>query len=449
MGGELAFGGAEVRITDLRGGGERIISTAVPSVLAFSPDGKRLAIGRRGGGIEIVDTKLEKTIAQSFPSKSTVTSLFWSRDGVRLFSGEEHGGISIWSVSKGEQLVDISAQAPGVGTVAWGPHDRLATPQALWDLRRGTIVTFLEPNAWSVSWCGDVLVTLGDKGLSWRQGDTGAVLGTAPSLMRSTRIVCAPDGTRALAYGYGAEVWNTSDRTGQKLADDWVSSAAWGPGHRVVLGFEHAVETWRLGKGHPVREARRRGGARQVAWRSDGLIAADIGARRRFDRDLMEMGLSALGGSTLAPTGRWLDSCFLGTLDHCDWRAIVWSPDGTRLSTIVDGMLDVIDTPIGRGQRKGSPRPHPGSHDVAWSPDGRSLAAADAAGVLLIRLSDGATVRLRGVRVGDQLLGLVDDGQGRFCGADELSARVVKRGSPASSNPQPTREPDLLERFLR
>jgi hypothetical protein len=141
-------------------------------------------------------------------------------------------------------------------------------------------------------------------------------------------------------------------------------------------------------------------------------------------------------------------------VDDCDWRALAWSSDGTWLATIVDAMLSVIDNPLGpRRRHKSAPlRPHPGAYDVSWSLDGTVLATADAAGVLLIRLRDGATVRLRDIRVGDRVLGLVDNGHGRFCGDDESTARVVMQpstGSPASTGEQPTREPDLLERFLR
>jgi WD40 repeat protein len=315
---------------------------------------------------------------------------------------------------------------------------------------RGTIVAPLEPGTWDVSWCGDVLVTLGAKGITWRQGATGTVVGTAPALTRPARVICAPDGARALAYGYGVEVWSTGDRIGRKLTDRWAASAAWGPGNRAVLGFEDAIEIWRLGKGAPARELRRRGGARVLAWRPDGLIAADIEAQRRFNRDFIETGLSALRASTLSPSGRWLDSCVPSSMEHCDRSTLAWSPDGTRLATIVDGVLSVVDTPLGpRRSDSTGLRPHR-AFDVAWNPDGTALAAADGAGVLLIRLRDGATVRLRDIRVGDRLLGLVDDGHGRFCGDDESSARVVRQPSFGSSTrPLPDHEPNLLERFLR
>ena len=453
-GGELAFAETDLRVTDLWGGGGRVLSPHSPSALAFSPDGKRLAAGGRDGAIEIREGALDKTIARLVPGKGGLTSLLWSRDGARLFAGDEHGGISAWSVATGQRLFDIPAQAPRVGSVAWGPHDRLATPHALWDLSSGAIVAKLGPAVSSVSWCGGVLVTLGPKEIAWRQGTTGALLGTAPSQIRDGTVICSPDGRRALAYGYGTELWNTEDHTGSKVGDTWVASAAWGPGDRIALGLEHALEIWRLSGSGPVRELRRGDGARVLAWRPDGLIAADIGASRPIDDDWTETGLSALHAANLATTKRWLATCVPDSLDHCDWSGVAWSGDGARLATIVDDVLSVVDTRP-RSKRRSAPTnlpEHPGTSNVAWSPSGGVLAAADGRGVLLIRLRDGATVRLREVRVDDRILGLVDDGHGRFCGDSASSARVLKEtatGAGSSPHAPPSRAPDLLARFLR
>jgi WD40 repeat protein len=453
-GGELAVGETDLRVTDLWGGSGRVISPQKPSALAFSPDGKRLAVGARDGVIEIREGGLEKAIATLGHGKGMVTCLLWSRDGARLFAGDEHGAISGWSLATGQRFVDIPSQVLGVGNAAWGPHDRLATQHALWDMSRGTIVAKLEPAAWSVTWCGDVLVTLGRKEITWRQGTTGAVLGTAPAQIREGSVICSPDGRRVLAYGYGAEVWNTDNHAGSKLGDTWVASAAWGPGNRIALGYEHALEIWRLSNSEAVRELWRGDGARVLAWRPDGLIAADIGATRRIDADWIDTGLSALHAANLKTTGRWLASCTPDSLDHCDWSGAAWSPDGARLATIVDRVLSVLHTPPGPKPRSAPTKlpEHPGTYAVSWSPNGGVLAAADGFGVLLIRLRDGATVRLREIWVGDRILGLVDDGHGRFCGDSELTARVVKEAATRSGGPPrkpPSRDPDLLAHFLR
>jgi WD40 repeat protein len=451
-GGELAFGEKDLRVTDLRGGSGQMISPRSPSVLAFSSDGKRLAFGGRDGAIEIYDRRSGRPVIHVARAKARVTSLLWSHDAARLFAGDEHGAISAWSVSTGQRIFDIPAQTPGIWAVAWGPHDRLATPRALWDLSRGTIVAEIDPPAGRVSWCGNILVTLGPKEITWRQGTTGAVLATAPSETRGGTVTCSPDGRRAVTYGYGIEVWNTADHTGSKLGDKWVASVAWGPGDRVAVGFEHALEIWRLTKNKPIRELRRGGGARVLAWRADGLIAADIGAYHRIDADWIETGLSALHAANLATTGRWLGTCIPSSLDHCEWDGAAWSPDGARLATIVDRVLSVVETPP--RPKRSAPTTIPekaGSAAVSWSPDGEALAVADALGVVLIRLRDAATVRLREVRVDDRIRGLVDDGHGQFCGDSESSARVVMETATGSGVPlrkSPSRAPDLLARFL-
>jgi hypothetical protein len=80
---------------------------------------------------------------------------------------------------------------------------------------------------------------------------------------------------------------------------------------------------------------------------------------------------------------------------------------------------------------------------MCWSPDGRTIASADALGVLLVRLRDGATLRLREVATRDRTFGLVDDQHGRYGGDAGATSRVV-----GPSTPPPTLTPDLLARFL-
>jgi WD40 repeat protein len=444
-GSEVVFGERDLRVSDVRGGAQRDIAPGVsPSVLSFSTDGKRLAIGRSDGTIEIRDGALVDVSARFQPAKVAITSLLWSRDGGRLFAGDERGGISVWSLARRARIVDIPAQVARGSAAAWGPNQRLATPTALWDTTRGTIVAKLEPASWSVSWCGNVLVSRGEQGFVWRDGTTGAVLAMARALAQTYHLTCSADGRQTLAYGEGLEVWDNTLHTGRKLAgrERLIFSAAWGPGGRVVLGFQKGVEVWRLTRGDPAYELRRRVGSRVVAWGHDGTIAAEA-VPHEYIRGFEEDDLVALRAGSLAGR-RVLASCTQDSLDRCHYDAAAFSPDGRWLAVIVDGVLSVSDARP-KPQKAGAPLDfhiHPGSYGVSWSTDGNVLAAGDARGVLLIRIRDRATVRLRELTIGDRRVGLVDDGHGRFCGDDDAAARVAKtkKGS--------VRQADLLARFL-
>jgi WD40 repeat protein len=445
-GGEVVFGERELRVSDLRGGAQREIATGVTSsVLAFSPDGTRLAIGRHDGTIEIRDGDLAQVSARLQPAKVGITSLLWSRDGARLFAGDERGNISAWSPATRDRIFDIPAQLPRGSAAVWGPNQRLATLTALWDTARGTIVAKLEPATSAVSWCGNVLVSRGKQGLVWRDGTTGAVLATAPALAETYQLTCSPDGRQTLAYGEGLELWDNTLHTGRRLAgrERLIFSAAWGPGDRVVLGLEKAVEVWRLTNGAPVREIRRRVGSRVVAWARDGTIVAEAVPHEETpgfeENDLVALRAGSLTGRRL------LASCTQDSLDHCVYDGAAFSPDGRWLAVIVDGILSVNDARA-KPDNTGAPLDfhiHPGSYDVSWSCDGNVLAVGDARGVLLLRIHDRATVRLRELTIGDRSVGLVDDGHGRFCGDGDATARVVvdvKNGAVLQA--------DLLAQFL-
>jgi WD40 repeat protein len=455
----LVFWDGDLHASDLAGGtSRRIAADIAPSCLVFSPDGRRLAIGDSDGVVEVRDASLEKTLIRVEVGKASVTSLLWSRDGKRLNVGDRSGAISSWVLANGERAFDKPAQAPRAGHVAWGPNGRLATQTALWDLARGTVVAQFGAAFWTVTWCGDVLVGIGPEGLTWRNGTTGSVLATAPRLTNSTAVTCSPDGRETVAYGAGVEVWDNAHHTASKISDSWVGSAAWGPGDRVALGFEHSFEIWHLSSRGPVRERARRSGARAIAWRRDGTIAADIGAPHRLDANWVETGLISLRAADLS-VGKWFSTCVPDSLDHCSYDMAAWSPDGNRLAFIVDHILGVIDVrqksamatePIASGRH--------GSFAMSWSPDGRAIASADSLGVLIIRVGDGATLRLREVWTRDRILGLVDDEQGRYAGDAGAMSRVVgvtrsikqaAAGSqPGATSPPLTVVPDLLARFL-
>jgi hypothetical protein len=208
-----------------------------------------------------------------------------------------------------------------------------------------------------------------------------------------------------------------------------------------------------------VRESAHRGGARAIAWRRDGTIAADIGATHRVDANWVETGLVSLRAANLT-AGKWLESCLPDSLDHCRYDVAAWSPDGNRIALVVDNILEVIDT---RRRPATAAEPaaaaHHGSFAMSWSADGLTIASADSFGVLLIRVRDGATLRLREVWTRDRIFGLVDDEHGRYGGDAGATSRVVgvtrslneaeaKSAQAEVTTPSLMLIPDLLARFL-
>ncbi len=79
-----------------------------PSALAWSPDGRALASGHGGGEIKIWDAATGRELRTIvLPERCTVTTLDWSPDGTRIAStGDLHGTQTarIWDVSTGRAL---------------------------------------------------------------------------------------------------------------------------------------------------------------------------------------------------------------------------------------------------------------------------------------------------------------------------------------------------------
>jgi WD40 repeat protein len=68
--------------------------------VAFSPDGKSLAIGGEDGVVRIWDTSLKTERGELKGHRDRVDSLVYSRDSKRLYTGSHDGTVKIWNVSR-------------------------------------------------------------------------------------------------------------------------------------------------------------------------------------------------------------------------------------------------------------------------------------------------------------------------------------------------------------
>jgi WD40 repeat protein len=143
-------------------------------VQAWSPDSRCLATGSWAGVVKLRAVGAESSVRTIRGHEQAVIGLFWTRDGKRLASVDQGGGIKVWDRDTGRELAQMSfkddpewhlgqGQAFGLGPVynlAWSPSgDRLAVadydgPINVWDVETNKVIQTLLGHKWvtSLAW---------------------------------------------------------------------------------------------------------------------------------------------------------------------------------------------------------------------------------------------------------------------------------------------------------
>ncbi|MFL5732561.1 MAG: WD40 repeat domain-containing protein [Chloroflexia bacterium] len=292
-------------------------------------------------------------------------SLSWSPDGALLASASQTGTITLWDASTGQKLRDIDASGDGhlIGS-SWSPPGIPGTTSG------SVIASHYYDNGTVKLWdpaSGKLYkkVTMGDFHLS-------------------TEMVWSPDG-RYLAWtdGWDVKLWDTGAESvvpkpqptwpdpirTPETYNDTVSHIAWSPdGKELATSQVGIIKIWDPLTGQELASLANSGGVLSMAWAPHAPIIATTGG----DAHIM-----ALWNST---SGKRIREWTIANFGY----ALAWSPQGDVIAT---GDLEWADSGESPKSSISLYDPMLGqtlntldgeASDLAWSPDGRYLAAGNA-----------------------------------------------------------------------
>ncbi len=322
--------------------------------VAFNPDGSRIASAGSDRSVRVFDVATEREVLMLSGHVDSVIDVAYSPDGSRIASAGYDGSVRIWDAVTGAQQADLRGHTTPVHGLAFGP-DRSRLVSGGTRTSRRFIPIGGELFVWDVP-AGKKIRALG---AAASDGDPRGYL--AVDFSRDGRTIAAACGDRTVRF------WDASSGA---------------PG-RVLHGHEDRI--------------------RAMAFSRDGVRIATAGDDRTIRLWNVASGepIAIFRGHT-APV-----------------RGVAFSPDGNRLASVSGGhnkaeshlASEVKLWDLATGQEVLTLRERTAfATDIAFSPDGRRLATADAD--FLVTIWDGAepTPELRVGRQARSLVGRLFEG---------------------------------------
>ncbi len=110
--------------------------------LAFSPDSQRLVVGGRDGSLKIWELSTGQVL-EEFSQDAYILSLAYSADGQRIYSASQAGEVCVWEAATGVELACQTIPQADLAAIIFSPDGRQAATRAasgtlqVWDLFTG------------------------------------------------------------------------------------------------------------------------------------------------------------------------------------------------------------------------------------------------------------------------------------------------------------------------
>jgi WD40 repeat protein len=368
--------------------------------IAFSRDGTRLATGGADGTARIWDAETGEELVRLAGHDGIVALVDFSPDGTRLLTGGGDGTARVWdvSVTAGAEWWSQDTSSGGIGNVSYSPDGAHLLTSGNWGTGGWVMGSSTGEKLTALRWAWEDAAFSRDgstiAGSTWdERRDDGkgnvhlmdassgelvrelAVSGWVPSVAFSAdgTLVAAGLGDTDLGAGR-AVLWDAASGRrvrilGPPHPGEDISGLAFGPDGTTlaVLSGRGRLDVWRVDSGEELLSVQAHPGfASDVAFSPDGSEVATAGA----------------DGAALwsMPSGRKLASLSIGA----QVEAVAFSPDGAVIATAgVDRAVKLWDAGTGRqivslGEQIEIPT------DIAFSPDGTTLASGDRVGVVRV-----------------------------------------------------------------
>lgn len=397
-----------------------------PMCVAFSPDGKILAAPGRNQTARLWDVATGKELRQLKGQHWTIFGLAFSPDGQFLATSSTDGSVFLWDPNTGAEKRRIESGQGGLYRLAISPDSKLLAAGGadgtirLWDTAKGTErgrwqehkksiyhIAFSPDGKWLASSSEDGAVLVWDRATGRQVRDLGDKMEGW-----SLPIAFSPEGA-LLATGRPDGTIRLYDATSGEEKRRWragvlaVRTLAFSPdGKTLAAGvtWDGSIRQWDVATGKE----------RQPFAEHHGLID-----KLRFAADKQ----------TLISIGRarrvlWWDVAANRPKREFTWSAkrysgAALSPDGNFLAVSgwPDSLLRLWDVRTGKaGIGVGKPQKEV-FWAIAFSPDGRLIAAERGKEILVWRLSDGKEIqRMESSADGSRCLCFSPDGKWLACG---------------------------------
>jgi WD40 repeat protein len=377
------------------------ITIPMDGSVAFSPDGKMLAIGDKVGDLKLWNATTGKVQQSLAGHLNAITAIAFNPEGIYLATAGLDSRVKIWDVTTNGAVMSLDGYLDTVLDIAYSPDGKqLATAG------RDGLILIWDMSSIETEFIVDGFLTRPEL---LHQSEPAHIL---PAPTKVSGVAFSSDGQRLAAYIPGASITIWDVVSGQQMLEitgvsDHEADVAFSPNDEFLVGASgtQGATIWNANTGQEFMSLLDSSPIASVAFSHDGMYlgtAARDGTATLWDvensRQAFRISDQSTGFNSIAfsqdgqqiatgadnGTTRIWDLTSSGSAELFTMAAhkgevydVVYDPEGTRIaSTGEDGTVKIWDAATGELIHN-LPGRIDGVHFPAFSPDGKRLASAN------------------------------------------------------------------------